>query len=783
MSGQDKLISENVKVDKVNDGKKPVEKKTTEKIPCEVCDKPYAKSYMKSHIKKEHENKSMPDIEVIQVEVEVMREQEVETTYEEKSEKEENKEVKEDNDVVIKNDDDEKVEQEMREILDDYELGEEASRMSQELKEKDNLEKKALKPDAEFLLSTQTGLEMQEMFDNLDMDNMLDDSRDTNIELEVIDNKEADEDVANIIGEVLKETEKRVELEDETVYHSFARNEDMTRQCQHCDQRFAWLVDLTSHMMREHEPFKKVDMPADPVPYLFGEMMSELGEEMEGIRHKTEKFQKDITRQLNFQTQTLKQDLLKEIGKMLKPKPETGEPNEPANKPTPDMMKKVACYGCEENMGNRTQHFHCVECGKFFDKGKILSKHIQNEHINEIKAVCEKHKCKDLTRKKDEEIKRLKAVIEDNAKVIHDTLEENKTLNDQNTMRRCLEGEIEPTENPEEPEQTDKEQEETRQVRCTKCNFVTTKVNILKDHVTKRHMSTCIVCPKCLEEFNSQQTLNSHMKKEHAKIENLPMGHPERSRRKNQLDMTNNFMCPYCPEEFQTKKDLRDHIYSNHNRDDDGYECTECKTVFQTKKDLRDHINSNHKRDDDGYECTECKTVFQTKKYLRDHINSNHNSDDDGYECTKCKKMFKTTEEYQEHVKNEHEEFQKDTPICKYYKQGRCTRQPCNFRHPKKYQKYQQLQQQQSHPHQQQNQNPQQHEWLPACRRGPACAYLAQGKCHFFHSAWTQQQKPHTQKTQRQMCVWLEDCRRVPNCPFLHSVADFPPLMKNQRQS
>ena len=194
----------------------------------------------------------------------------------------------------------------MREHLEDFELADVATKVSQELKEVQN-HKKALGPDAEFLLNTQTGLLVQEMFESIDIDNLLgenkttnnflDESKDTNNlfdDSEDIDNlldvsrdkdnlldesKDIDERykyVADIIGDVLRETENRVEEEKDAEYHNFGRNADMTRQCHFCGQKFGWLIDLTSHMMKEHEPFKKMEEISDPMPYLMGELMSEI---------------------------------------------------------------------------------------------------------------------------------------------------------------------------------------------------------------------------------------------------------------------------------------------------------------------------------------------------------------------------------------------------------------------------------------------------------------------------------------------------------------------------
>ena len=60
--------------------------------------------------------------------------------------------------------------------------------------------------------------------------------------------------------------------------------------------------------------------------------------------------------------------------------------------------------------------------------------------------------------------------------------------------------------------------------------------------------------------------------------------------------------------------------------------------------------------------------------------------------------------------------FQKDGRVCKYYRQGRCTRQPCPNKHPESLAV-----------------RPQGEQFIPACTRGPKCIFLANNMCHYFH--------------------------------------------------
>ena len=752
--------------------KKPITKKPQEKFPCGICNNPYSKSYLKVHMKT-HEKKIKEEsgklkepstIEEIDVkkdqddmqddaEAEKLNSIQVEVHVRNEANEERREVIQEQN---TEDEDDEETEIEMREHLEDFELAEVATKVSQELKEAKENKKKALGPDAEFLLTTQNGLLIQEMFESIDLDNLLDESKATDNLLNeskdsdnllneskdsdnrLNESKDIDERnnyVSNIIGDVLRETENRVDEHNDAEYHNYGRNEDMTRQCRYCSKKFGWLVDLTSHMMKEHEPFKKTEVIADPMPYLIGELMSELGEEMEGMRYRTEKYQKDITKQLNFQTQTLKQDLLREIKKIVNQDTESNvkehhKNNIQINESQSDTKRIVACHNCEKEAGENLKHFHCLDCDKFFGNAKVLNRHIQSAHTEEIKTICDAIECHNSKKQMEITIKSLIETIHENTKVMQDALDANEILKEQNLILQNMHAKNEFNQIDDEQSDANDEGSSTVQFKCKNCDFTTSEPNVLKNHIGEKHKGSNLVCSKCPEKFTSQQLLKMHMNRDHKKAQNLPVGHPEKARQMNQQDSTNSFKCPECPEKFQIKKDWRNHILEHHTEDE--------------------------------FECVECREFFDTRGKLDEHIQMNHG------------------------------EFLKEKKICRYYKQGRCTNHQCRFAHPEhlqpnnqnylkpkqqnfqpmKQRRYQQQEQEQQLQGQQQN-------WIPACRRGPACSFLAQGRCFYFHRKQEQNQQ------QRNMiaCKWMEDCKRVPYCPYQHYAGrDFPPLQQNQHQ-
>ena len=743
--------------------KKPQMKKPQEKVPCGVCEKPLAKASLKSHMKTFHEIKPVKEdkednetkVNTIEVKVQVNKEEEnEEKKREEKMIDVDEYDVKQ-AEAVMKIEEsmineEEETELEMRNLAEELELSEQANIYSQEMKKK---EKKALEPEGDFLLTTMTGLKLQEMFDTSAFDNLLDDGKTTDDvisdflsfsddEIKVLENNDNDDDeikkvlensdnddVANIIGEVLQETAHRANRKD------MKENTDMTRQCPKCDKKFGWLADLTRHIMQEHEPFKKLET-ADPVPYMLGELMSELGEEMGEMRTQTEKFQKDIMRQINFETQALKQDLIRKLNDMSETKHQQSkdkshEVNTEENKikqPTKDTKRTVACYSCDNNGNNEVnlkKHIHCLDCGRFFKLARELKKHIQDIHVEEITRHCDRKECHESENEKDAEIKRLNEVIQVNAVILQNTMDANDTLKEQNKILLDLQKEEENIES--KTEANIKSTEEL--LKCTICDYTTNDNAVIKAHMKTKHTNSDISCPKCMKGFESQKTLRTHMMNVHPTNQNLPVGHPESARQKNLQD---NFMCPDCSQKFTSRKKWREHIH-------------------------RQHMNQ-------GFECAECRIKFQTKQ------------------------------EYDEHINEQHDQFITNAPICRFFKQGRCTRQHCTFKHPQSYQQRQQVNQafqpapRQFHQNQQQQyqyqpqpqHQPHQRGWLEACRRGPACSFLAQGRCYYFHN---EQEQPQAQKPQRRACKWQEDCKRVPHCPFRHSAEDFPPLKENQNQS
>ena len=102
-------------------------------------------------------------------------------------------------------------------------------------------------------------------------------------------------------------------------------------------------------------------------------------------------------RQMVFQTQ----DILNKVSKLTLKEP---QPKEKPTKDIPrqnkpfaqDAKRSSACYDCKEKMDSKTHtenHFHCLDCGKFFMSARDINQHIQDKFLKEIQTECDHHKC------------------------------------------------------------------------------------------------------------------------------------------------------------------------------------------------------------------------------------------------------------------------------------------------------------------------------------------------------------------------------------------------------
>ena len=221
--------------------------------------------------------------------------------------------------------------------------------------------------------------------------------------------------------------------------------------------------------------------------------------------------------------------------------------------------------------------------------------------------------------------------------------------------------------------------------------------------------------------------------------------------------------CKKCDYETNVPSMMDGHM-TKHN----AYGCTMCKKKCKTQADLNLHAQREHRPD--LMNCTKCNKQFTAKNALSQHMNSQHpknppvghsqwaqqkNKSFD-YSCTNCNSGFEYLNELREHKKTKHNGQNQNGIVtsagipCRYFAQGRCNREQCQFSH--------EMQQQQN-----------QREWVPECSRGQQCQFFAQGTCNFFHKGVGVQQskKQHNQQKSQKKCHFQDRCWNQ-NCNFMH---------------
>ena len=257
---------------------------------------------------------------------------------------------------------------------------------------------------------------------------------------------------------------------------------------------------------------------------------------------------------------------------------------------------------------------------------------------------------------------------------------------------------------------------------------------------------------------------------------------------------TSGTICLICNKKFPVKKALDQHMQAKHNQG----ECPICDESFPIGSVLTRHTNQCMV-DINEHECPECKNKFLTNKSLKIHITKNHRKDNhpnDKFSCTHCEMIFKSEIEMKKHTKsckdnNLSFESEKSKVVCRHWRRGNCTRgDACGFSH---------VGHQLTPNSEVRSTKPT--DYTPACKHGLSCKWLAKGSCSYFHNnvgvqkPWTHKEKqnqPHNsqprrvtgdkQSSGRPECKYGAKCNKVPNCTFLHSLADFPNLLKENQQ-
>ena len=223
------------------------------------------------------------------------------------------------------------------------------------------------------------------------------------------------------------------------------------------------------------------------------------------------------------------------------------------------------------------------------------------------------------------------------------------------------------------------------------------------------------------------------------------------------------------------KKHLKGHALAHTGQ----YQCIRgCKNLaFKTLPELDVHIKKKHEDspNPDEFNCEMCELVFTAQHYLRKHVNSKHGNITKP-NCDNCGLVLQNKEQLKKHIEscykdNEGGFKEVKSKVCRYFLNGNCWRQEqCRFVHDieKKTER----------------------QGLPPCRNGTHCAYLARGRCKYFHiNMGPRSFEPYFSKNRTQnyeekksnfrpWCKYQEDCIRTPNCSYKHYDEVFPKLPK-----
>nr|CAI5852366.1 unnamed protein product [Callosobruchus analis] len=189
---------------------------------------------------------------------------------------------------------------------------------------------------------------------------------------------------------------------------------------------------------------------------------------------------------------------------------------------------------------------------------------------------------------------------------------------------------------------------------CTQCDYKTIKKQYLTKHMLK-HAGIVFkpsVCEHCNASFNSKQTLDSHILRDHPDfVESIKSKIHE---------------CSKCSYKTIRKSTLTKHMLTHPSSDSDLIRCQHCQHCSSTSKSryaLDDHVVKKHPELIDSnnkkiYECSYCtyKTMIEHNFNVHVSIHLGGQSETSDI-CLHCKARFKTGMIRDEHIVKQHPDF------------------------------------------------------------------------------------------------------------------------------
>nr|CAI5852369.1 unnamed protein product [Callosobruchus analis] len=187
---------------------------------------------------------------------------------------------------------------------------------------------------------------------------------------------------------------------------------------------------------------------------------------------------------------------------------------------------------------------------------------------------------------------------------------------------------------------------------CTQCDYKTIKKQYLTKHMLK-HAGIVFkpsVCEHCNASFNSKQTLDSHILRDHPDfVESIKSKIHE---------------CSKCSYKTIRKSTLTKHMLTHPSSDSDLIRCQHCNASFKRTVNLDNHVLRKHPDFEASierkiHECEQCGYKSTLKSIITRHKLTHSKTDNVllTVPCLHCKAAFKTKKNRDNHILKKHPDF------------------------------------------------------------------------------------------------------------------------------
>ena len=499
-----------------------------------------------------------------------------------------------------------------------------------------------------------------------------------------------------------------------TLIHTQQSEPVKENNCQPCNKTFVSEVELTLHTL-EHSP-KVIHKCAECLECFYSDVdLSNHREQAHG--EKVFVVESEDTGQTNYDNQSEKAEEentseaeVSNISKVIEGKKQTNtECNkcqllEKTTKQSADDLSKLKkeyemkIKEMKETLKKtRIDRNHCNKKANNW-KDKMLVAHAKvAKYINENEKLKEENK----TLRK---IKEVQHLLKDN---------KDGNVDDDNTRSNPVEENQTPT--------------EIEKIKCRQCSFIAPNKTILKGHMTGHQKTTTreVKCAACDRKFATIEDLNRHWKDK----TNCSSGQEK-------------IRCTHCDSQFASKSQLSEHEKLKHTtkKTQKEIKCSACEVSFTTTEQLKKHWSNNPVCSPPlpSVKCNQCDFQCETNLQLKAHEKINHIANRSTY--------------------TDYDNF--EYGVCKYWKNGNCSRKQCKYLHEDISDTREYQNQQNKH-----------------------CRFFARGNCRFGSRCKFQhimKDQNNGQNMQPKICKYQNNCKFLPNCRFAHMFSDFLYMYQNQ---